>query len=137
MQYHEEQKFEWGNDDTVWMISWVRDAGCFFVDRFVPEDEADFDLESYVATPVDDFAFVESLEDIERAVGRPLPSDVREALAMWSVAEPIRPERLASWTEWDAYGITRQTPTGEWIETFAPPGHPDPFALRWLPEHLL
>ncbi len=31
-------------------------------------------------------------------------------------------------------GITRLHPVAGWIETFAPPGHPDPFADRWMPE---
>ena len=80
------------------------------------------------------FAFVESLDVLEAAMGRPLPPDIRAALQADADAYPIDEDRLASWTEWDGYEITRQTPEGEWVETFAPPGHPNPFARRWWAE---
>lgn len=67
-------------------------------------------------------------------MGRPLPADIRAELQADADAYPISKERLASWSEWDGYAITRKTPEGEWLETFAPPGHPDPFNHRWFAE---
>lgn len=127
--------YEWiWEDQTVWTFDWHADAGCFFVDRWIPEED-DFPFDDVIDTPAACFfAFVESLDVLEAAMGRPLPPDIRAALQADADAYPIDEDRLASWTEWDGYEITRQTPEGEWVETFAPPGHPNPFARRWWAE---
>jgi hypothetical protein len=117
-------------DETVWTFGWVPDAGSFYVDRWIPEED-DFPIDDIIDTPAPHICFVESLDVLEEAMGRPLPADIRAELQADADAYPISEERLASWSEWDGYEITRKTPEGEWLETFAPPGHPDPFARRW------
>lgn len=112
-------------DETVWTFGWVPDAGCFYVDRWIPEED-DFPIDDTIGTPAPHICFVESLDVLEEAMGRRLPADVRVELQADADAHPISEERLASWTEWDGYEITRLTSEGEWVETFAPPGHPIP-----------
>lgn len=79
---------------------------------------------------------VEDLDTLEAVMGRPLPAHIRDELIAESQCCPFTLEMRAAWREESAFGITRLHPSGEWIATLAPPGHPDPFAYRWLPEWL-
>lgn len=128
-------EIEW-EDGTIWTLSWCRDAGCFFADRWIPEED-DFPYDELIAAPAGEEFMVESLDVLEEAMGRPLPADIRDYLRAWSEAYPIRPEVLESWDEWSAFAVMRRTPDGEWLETFAPPGCPNPLAYEWIPEATL
>lgn len=139
-------ELEW-EDGTYWTFSWFEDAGCFMVDRWIPEND-DFDFDNIIDTPADcTYSLFETLDTVEEAIGRPLPPDMRDTLQAWSEARPIDPEYLEGWNEWNAFAIVRKVPDGEWIEpfvkpgewieTFAPPGAPDPFAYHWIPEATL
>lgn len=144
--HFDDLEMEW-EDGTYWTFSWFEDAGCFMVDRWIPEED-DFDHENVIDTPADcTYSLFETLDIVEDAIGRPLPPVIRDTLQAWSEARPIDPGWLEAWTEWNAFAITRKVPEGcwverhvppgEWIETFAPPGNPNPFAIDWIPEPML
>ncbi len=130
-------EWDW-EDGSFWTLDWFRDSGCFSADRWLDEDrpDPDDDDDGCVIGP-GDYWFVESLEALEEGMGRPLPTEVHQTLQIWSEAYPFTDEDRAGWTEWNAFAITRKTPEGDWIETFAPPGDPEPFAYRWIPESTL
>ncbi len=129
----QEWEVEW-EDGTVWSLSWFRDAGCFFADRWFPEGDDEEADGPFVDTPGPELVMVEDLETLEAVMGRPIPGNVRDQLESVSEAYPFTPEMRAAWRVESAFGITRMHPSGEWIETFAPPGHPSPFDIEWLPE---
>lgn len=131
-------EWEWGDGSLV-TLDWFQEAGCFCADRWLYDDDVEGEVEladDCVIGPYD-FWFLESLESLEEALGRPLPSDVRAALTRWSDADPFTEEDRENWGGMVAFGITRKTPEGDWMETFAPPGDPNPFARRWIPEATL
>lgn len=76
-------------DETVWTFGWVPDAGCFSVDRWIPEED-DFPIDDIIGTPAPHICFVESLDVLEEAMGRPLPADIRAELQADADAYPIR-----------------------------------------------
>lgn len=127
--YNTEWQVEW-EDGTIWFLSWFQEAGSFMAERWYP-DEA---VGSYVECPGPEDTLCEDLETLEAAMGRPLPPDLREELLHFSECLPITDEMRADWGVSVAYGITRLHPSGEFIDTFAPPGSANPFALEWLPE---
>lgn len=77
---------------------------------------------------------MENLGTLEAVMGRPLPVHSRTQLQAIADAHPFTDAMRACWGQAVAHGITRLAPDGEWVETFAPPGDPEPFAHRWLPE---
>jgi hypothetical protein len=63
-------------DETVWTFGWEPDAGCFSVDRCIPEED-DFPIDDIIDTPAPHICFVESLDALEKAmVARYLPTSV-------------------------------------------------------------
>lgn len=67
-------------------------------------------------------------------MGRPLPAEVRQELLDFSKCFPMADDMRGDWGVSVAFAITRRQPSGEFIDTFAPPGTADPFAIEWLPE---
>ena len=59
-------------DGSEWEISWFRDAGCYFAQRWLPEPDDGADG-PFVETPGPDEVMVEDLETLEAVMGRPLP----------------------------------------------------------------
>lgn len=125
-----EWEVEW-EDGTIWFLSWLQDAGSFMAERWYPDDGPDG---PYVGCPGPDDMLVESLETLESAMGRPIPPDVRMELLKIGECFPFTDEMRSSWTEYNAFSITRLHPSGEFVDTFAPPGAEEPFAIEWLPE---
>lgn len=121
-------------DGSYWGVSWFREAGCYFAQRWFPEDDEDRAEGPFIESPGPETALVEDLGTLEAVMGRPLPTDTRAQLQAVSEHFPFTDEMRASWGEAVAFGITRLHPSGEWIETFAPPRDPNPFAHPWLPE---
>lgn len=121
-------------DGSEWEISWCQDAGCYFAQRWVPEPDEEEADGPPIETPGPDVVMVEDLETLEAVIGRPLAQHVRDALAAESRCYPFTTEMRRDWRVESAFGITRLHPVAGWIETFAPPGHPDPFADHSLPE---
>ena len=71
-------------------------------------------------------------------MGRSLPPEIYETLQAWSEAYPFTDGDRANWIAGGTrFAISRKTPDGQWMETWAPPGDPDPFALDWIPESTL
>ena len=121
-------------DGSEWEISWFQDAGCYFAQRWLPEpDEAGADG-PFVETPGPDEVMVEDLDTLEAVMGRPLPQAVRDDLAAAARCKPFTDEMRKDWQVESAFGIARLHQVAGWIDTFAPPGHPNPFADHWLPE---
>jgi len=125
--YDKEWSVEW-EDGSVWFLSWFQQAGSFLADRSF--DDA---IEPLVDTPGFDGLF-EDLETLEAAMGRPLPPDVRDELLAHSRRFPMTDDDRAAWNVIVAFAITRRHPSGEFIDSFAPPGTEDPFANEWLQE---
>lgn len=121
-------------DGSYWGVSWLQEAGCYFAQRWFPEDDEDGAEGPFIESPGPEIALVEDLVTLEAVMGRPLPSDARAQLQEVNEQFPFTDEMRASWRECVAFAITRLHPSGEWIETFAPPGDPNHFAYRWLPE---
>lgn len=109
-------------DGPTWFLSWFQEAGSFSVERWCPDDDGS-----------DDSLF-EDLETLEAAIGHPLPPEVREELLDFSQRFPMTDDMCEDWGESVAFAITRLHPSGEFVDTFAPPGTADPFAIEWLPE---
>lgn len=125
--YQEEWSVEW-DDGTIWFLSWFQEAGSFMVDRWCDDATG-----PYVETPGPDAGLFEDLATIEAAMGRQLPLAVREGMLAVSECFPMTDDMRAGW-EASPFAITRLHPSGAFIETFAPPGTADPFAIEWLPE---
>jgi hypothetical protein len=91
-------EWEWGDGSLV-TLDWFQEAGCFCADRWLYDDDVEGEVEladDCVIGPYD-FWFLESLESLEEALGRPLPSDVRAALTAWSEADPFTEEDRENW----------------------------------------
>lgn len=125
--YDKEWSVEW-EDGSVWFLSWFQEAGSFSSERWF--DEATGPI---IDSPGPDGLF-EDLETLEAAMGRPLPPDVREELHDYSRCFPMTDDDRAAWDAPAPFAITRQHPDGEFVDSFAPPGTEDPFAIEWLPE---
>ncbi len=125
------QEFEvpW-EDGSIWDISWFRDAGCFMADRWFPDGDDEGANGPFVESPGPEMVLVEDLDTLEAVMGRPIPVHIRDELIAESRCDPFTAEMREAWREESAFGITRLHRSGEWIETLAPPGHPDPFAYR-------
>jgi hypothetical protein len=121
-------------DGSGWEISWFQDAGCYFAQRWFPEPDEEGADGPFVETPGPEVVTVEDLDTLEAVMGRPLPQAVRDDLDAAARCDPFTDERRRDWRVESAVGIARLHPVAGWIETFAPPGHPNPFADHWLPE---
>lgn len=128
LAYDKEWSVEW-EDGTIWFLSWIQEAGSFSAERW--SDEA---TGPCVDTPGPDAGLFEDLETLEAAMGRPLPPAVRQELLNFSERFPMADDMREDWGVSVAFAITRRHPSGEFIDTFAPPGTADPFAIEWLPE---
>lgn len=128
LAYDKEWSVEW-EDGTIWFLSWYQEAGAFAAERWC--DEATGPV---LDTPGPDGSLFEDLETLEAAMGRPLPSGVREELLDFSECFSMAGDTREGWGLPVAFAITRRHPSGEFIDTFAPPGTADPFAIEWLPE---
>lgn len=121
-------------DGSEWEISWCQDAGCYFAQRWFPEPDEEGAGGPFIETPGPDEVMVENLETLEAVMGRPLPPVVRNDLDAEARCNPFTDEMCRHSRVGSAFGIARLHPVLGWIDTFAPPGHPDPFAENWLPE---
>lgn len=121
-------------DGTDWEISWFEDAGCYLAQRFFPEPDEDGSEGPFIETPGPEEVLVEDLETLEAVMGRPVPEPVRSLLEDAARCQPFTDEMRKDWRVESAFGIDRLHPVAGWIDSFAPPGHPNPFADHWLPE---
>lgn len=121
-------------DGTIWDISWFEDGGCFLAQRWFPDGDDDGACGPFIETPGPELGTVEDLDTLEAVMGRALPGQVREELELEALRYPFTDEMRRDWRVESAIGITRLHPVAGWIDTFAPPGHPNPFADHWLPE---
>lgn len=103
-------------------------------ERWFPEPDAEGADSPFIETPgPDEVMMVEDLET-PAVMGRPLPQAVRDDLEAVARCKPFTDEMRRDWRVESAFGIGRLHPRAGWIHTFAPPGHPNPFADHWLPE---
>lgn len=123
-------------DGTTWDIAWFRDAGGYFAQRWFPDGDDEGADGPFIETPGPEVVTVENLEVLEEVMGRSLPGPVREQLELEAHRDPFTDEMRTAWTVESAFAITRLHPDLGWIETFAPPGHPQPLGDQWLPEHV-
>ena len=121
-------------DGSYWAISWFQEDGCYFAQRWLPDPGEDNFDGPFIETPGPDVVTVEDLTTLEAVMGRPLPGPARHNLEAEARSQPFTDEKRRAWCAESAAGITRWHPVAGWIDTLAPPGHPDPFADHWLPE---
>lgn len=69
-------------------MSWSQEAGCFFAQRWFPDDDDDSDG-PFVETPGPEVVLVEDLATLEEIMGRELPDEARNALDASSQAHPF------------------------------------------------
>ena len=121
-------------DGTDREISWFENAGCYLAQRFFPEPDEEGAEGPFIEPPSPEEVLVEDLETLEAVMGRTVPEPVRSLLEEAARHRPFTDEMRHDWRVESAFGIDRFHAVAGWIDTFAPPGHPDPFADHWLPE---
>lgn len=103
-------------------------------ERWFPEPDAKGADSPFTEKPgPDEVMMVEDLETLA-VMGRPLPQRFATTSKRWRGANPSPTRCAGTWRVESAFGIARLHPRAGWIHTFAPPGHPNPFADHWLPE---
>jgi len=127
--YEKEWSVDW-EDGTVWFLSWYQEAGSFTAERWCEEA-----IGPLIESPGPDGSLFEDLATLEAAMGRPLPADTRQELLDHSTRFPMTEDMSADWDA-VAFAITRLHPSGEFVDSFAPPGTAGPFAPEWLPESM-
>lgn len=96
---------EW-EDGSYWAVSWFQEAGCFFAQRWFPDDDDGVEG-PFIETPGPEIATVEDLATLEAVMGRPLPTQARTELQAIADAHPFTDAMRASRGEAVAFGSRR------------------------------
>lgn len=128
----DESVVEW-RDGSIWIVAWESQFGCYFAQRWYPEDlglEAIEGVER-IDCPGPEEGLFQTLETLEVAMGEPIPDGIWATLRRREHSFPLRDPDKEGWGTVFACEVHRIGPDGEIVTSFAPPWADDPESPEW------